>query len=130
MMMIKTLVILAAIVFGYTSSTWFVFGAVHPCDILIARQKDHEMNIAERHHREELESLKQVARTAFPKERYEKFVENLEEYSGVSLREANQERSVVINLRQKTREMTPAQCAWKAVTWRPSKATSSPRRPL
>jgi hypothetical protein len=122
---IKTLVVLAAIVFGYTSSTWFLFGALHPCEILIVRQKDHEMKIAERRHQEELESLKEVARTAFPKERYAKFVENLEEYSGASLREANQERSVVINLRQKTREMTPAQCTWEAVTWRPSKAASS-----
>ena len=124
MMTIKTLAVLAAIVFGYTSSTWFFFGAVHPCEILMVRQKDHEMSIAERHYQEELESLKEFARTSFHKERYAKFVENLDEYSGVSLRQANQQRSVLTSLRQKTQEMTPAQCAWKAVTWRSSKTAS------
>ena len=121
-MTFKALILAMVVILGYVSSTWFVFGAVHPCEILVVRQKDHHLELAERHYRTDVESLKGLARKSFPRKDYERFAQNLEEYSNVSLREANQNRSVLIELRQKVREMTPAQCAWQALTWRPPAA--------
>ena len=118
-MTVKTLTILVIVILGYASSTWLLFGAVHPCEILIVRQKDHHNRLAEKHHQADLELLKEVAHKTFPAKDYERFVKNLEEYSNVSLREENQKQLVLVELRQKIREMTPAQCAWQAVIWPP-----------
>ena len=118
----KALILAIVVILGYVSSTWFVFGAVHPCEILVVRQKDHHLELAERHYRTDLESLKEVARKSFHPKEYDQFARNLEEYSNVSLREENQNRSVLTALRQAVREMTPAQCAWQALIWRPRPA--------
>ena len=119
-MTIKTLIILTAVVLGYVSSTWLRFGTAHPCEILVVRQKDHAIEAAEKHHLADLESIKELGRNALPKENYVRLVQSLDEYSNASLRGENQSQLVMAGLRQKTREMTTAQCAWQAITWRAS----------
>ena len=118
-MTVKTLIVLLVLVLGYIATTLTLFGAVDPCDILVVRQEDHEIAAAEKQHMEDIESLKKMASKTLPKENYARFVQNLDEYSNASLRAANQKQSVITALRQKTRDMTTAQCAWQAITWQP-----------
>lgn len=115
-MTIRSLLIIASIIFGYFSSTWMLFGAVRPCEILVMRQKDHAIQVAQKHHLEELDAMKEVAGKRFPKENYAQFVQNLDEYSNASWRIENQKQSVLSGLRQEIRKLTTAQCAWQAAT--------------
>jgi hypothetical protein len=117
---IKILLIVAALAVGYVLSTWLLFGTARPCEILVARQKDHAIRAAEKQHREDLESIKELARKELSKDNYGQFVQNLEEYSSASSRGENQERSVIARLRQQTHAMTTPQCAWHALTWMPT----------
>src|SRR5688500_807230 len=109
----------------YLASTWFYFGSPHPCEIWVARQKDHHIGIAEKLHQEDLQSWKDMARKALPAKDYDRFVSNIEDYSSSAVREENLQRSVIIGLRQKFREITPAQCAWGAMTWQPPRIIAS-----
>ena len=117
-MTVKTLAIIFSIALAYFGATWFFYGSAHPCEILVVRQKDHHIKLAEKDHREDLESWKKLARKALPAKDYDRFVRNVEEYSNVSVREENLQRSVLVELRQKVKEMTPAQCARLAITWK------------
>jgi len=113
---IRALLILASVIFGYFSSTWMLFGAVHPCEILLTRQKDHAIQVAQKHHIEELEAMKELAGKTFPKENYGQVVQILDEYSNASWRLEEQKQSVLSSLRQEIRKLTTAQCAWQAAT--------------
>jgi hypothetical protein len=116
-MNLKSMVAAVFVIGLYFGSTWFFFGSSHPCEILIVRQKDHHIAVAERHHREDVESWQDFARKAFPARDYDRFANNVEEYSNASGRVENIRRSVVLGLRAKVGELTPAQCAWQAITW-------------
>ena len=118
-MTVRTFVFIVSLSAAYFGSTWFYFGSSHPCEILIARQKDHHINVAEKHHQEELQSWQEMARKALPAKDYERFVRNIQEYSSAFGREELSQRSVVKELRQKVSEITPAQCALQAMTWQP-----------
>jgi hypothetical protein len=61
----------------------------------------------------------EIARKVLPAQDYERFVRNIEEYSSALGRQENLQRSVVKELRQSVGEITPAQCAWRAMTWQP-----------
>jgi hypothetical protein len=80
-MSIRTLIIVLSVITGYLTSTWFVFGSPHPCEILLARQKDHHIRVAERAHQEDLQSWQEMARKVLPAKDYERFVRNIQEYS-------------------------------------------------
>jgi hypothetical protein len=114
---VRTFVVIVSLIAAYFASTWFYFGSSHPCEILVARQKDHHIDLAEKHHQEDLESWREMARKALPPKDYERFVRNIQEYSSATGREENLQRSIVKDLRQKLSEMTPAQCAWQAMAW-------------
>jgi hypothetical protein len=124
-MTIKTLVIILSLSAAYFGSTWFYFGSSHPCEILVMRQKDYNIEVAERLHREDLQSWKDLARKALPAQDYDRFLRNIEEFSSSPVREENLQRSVMTGLRQKAREITPAQCAWQAVTWQPPRVMAA-----
>ena len=124
-MTVKTIMIILSLGAAYFSSTWFYFGSSHPCEILVARQKDHHIHVAEKLHQEDLQSWKDMARKALPAKDYDRFVSNIEDYSSSAVREENLQRSVIIGLRQKFREITPAQCAWGAMTWQPPRIIAS-----
>ena len=121
-MTFKSLIIIFSAITGYLTFTWFGFGSPHPCEILLIRQKDHHMRLAERRHQEDLQSLRETAGKALPATDYERFVRDMEEYSTSSARGESLHTSVVKELRQKFDDMAPAQCAWLAVTWRPPAA--------
>jgi len=116
-MTLKTILTSVFLLCVYFGSTWFVYGTSHPCGILVVRQKDHYIALAERHHREDVESWQQYARKAFAERDYDRFASNVEEYSNASGRQENVQLSVMMMLRDQVREMTPAQCAWRALTW-------------
>jgi hypothetical protein len=99
------------------ASRWFFFGSSHPCEILIVRQKDYHVQVAERHHRDDVESLQEFARNVLVKEDYQHFARNMEDYSNLSGRRDNMQHAVFTELREKVSRMTPAQCAWQAITW-------------
>jgi hypothetical protein len=124
-MTIKTLAIILFLSAAYFGSTWFYFGSSHPCEILVMRQKDYNIEVAERLHREDLQSWKDLARKALPAQDYDRFLRNIEEFSSSPVREENLQRSVMTGLRQKAREITPAQCAWQAVTWQPPRVMAA-----
>ena len=116
-MNLKTLLTTVFVVGVYFGSTWFFYGSSHPCEILIVRQRDHYMALAEKHHREDVESWQQYAKKTFADQEYGRFTSNVEEYSNASGRQENVDSSVMAKLREKVRKMTPAQCAWQAITW-------------
>jgi hypothetical protein len=124
-MTVRSYLIIFLLGVAYVASTWFYFGSAHPCEILVVRQKDHHTDVAEKLHREDLQSWKDMARNALPAKDYDRFVRNIEDYSNSPIREENLQRSVLIGLRQKFREITPAQCAWQAVTWQPPRIPAS-----
>jgi len=124
-MTIRTLAIILFLSAAYFGSTWFYFGSSHPCEILVMRQKDYNIEVAERLHREDLQSWKDLARKALPAQDYDRFLRNIEEFSSSPVREENLQRSVMTGLRQKAREITPAQCAWQAVTWQPPRVMAA-----
>ncbi len=118
-MTFKTVIIIFLLSGAYFGSTWFYFGSSHPCEILVARQRDYHIDVAEKLHREDLQSWKDLARKALAARDYDRFVRNIEEYSNSPVRGEDLQRSVIAGLRQKLRQITPAQCAWEAVTWQP-----------
>lgn len=109
----------------YLASTWFYFGSPHPCEIWVARQKDHHIGVAEKLHQEELQSWKDMARKALPAKDHDRFIRNIEDYSNSPIVKENLQRDVIIELRQNVEERTPAQCAWQAVTWQPPRIMTS-----
>lgn len=121
-MTIRAFVIILALFTTYFASTWFYFGSAHPCEILIARQKDYRIDIAEKHDQEDIQSWKALARSALPATDYERFVSNIQEYANASWHEENVQRSAIRELRQTLKDMTPAQCALQAITWEPPAA--------
>lgn len=46
-MTVKSFVTIVFLIGFYFGSTWFFFGSSHPCEILIVRQKDHHIELAE-----------------------------------------------------------------------------------
>ena len=118
-MTVRTLVIIVSLSAAYFGSTWLYFGVSHPCEILIARQKDHQFDVAEKHHQEDIRSWKEMARKALPAKDYERFARNIQEYSSTPGRKELLRRSVVKELRQKASEITPARCALQAMAWQP-----------
>jgi hypothetical protein len=42
------------------------FGAVHPCEILVMRQKDHAIQVARKHQLEELQAMKELVAKTLP----------------------------------------------------------------
>ena len=116
-MTVKSLLIILLFGVAYVASTLFYFGSANPCEILVVRQKDHRIGVAEKLHQADLQSWKEMARTVLPAKDYSRFVHNIEEFSNSPARQENLQRTVMIELRQKFREMTLAQCAWQAVTW-------------
>ena len=125
-MTIKSLVFIAALVLSYVSMAWLWFGAIHPCEILIVRQKQHHIELAKKHTMEDLEDLKTIARKTLPPKDYDRFVSHLGEYSDVTAHEYDVTHAAVLDLRRKISRMTPAQCAWQAATWRAPKGPSAP----
>ena len=121
-MTIRAFVIIFALITTYFGSTWFYFGSAHPCEILLARQKDYRIDIAEKHDQEDIQSWKELARSALPAKDYERFVSNIQEYANASWHEENVQRSAIRELRQTLKDMTPAQCALQAITWEPPAA--------
>ena len=93
-----------------------LFGAVHPCEILLTRQKHHAIQIAQKHHLEELHAMKELAGKTFRKENYGQVVQILDEDSNASWRLEDQKQSLLSSLRQEIRKLTTAQCAWQAAT--------------
>jgi len=122
-MTLKSFLIIVLAGVAYVATTWFYFGSTHPCEILVARQKDYQIDVAERHHREEIDSWQEMARKVLPANDYARFVRNIKEYSSALGRQENMKRSVVKELRESVREITPAQCAWQAMTWQPPHLT-------
>ena len=116
-MKVKTFVIILSLSAAYFGSTWFFFGSSHPCEILVARQKDQHIYLAEKHHQEDMQSWQELGRKILVPKDYERFAHNIEEYTSTVMREENLRQSAVVELRQKLSEMTPAQCAWEAITW-------------
>ena len=122
----KTVLMTLSVSVVYFASTWFYFGSSHPCEILVARQKDYQIDVAETRHQEDLKSWQEMARQVLPTKDYERFVRNIEEYSSALARRENLQRSVVKELRQSVREITPAQCAWRAMTWQAPRLVRGP----
>lgn len=120
-MTFKTCLVIVSVISFYVGSTWFFFGSSHPCEILIVRQKQHYIGLAEKRDQEDLASWREIARKALPEKDYVRFVSNIEEYSNTSGRQEMVKQSALQGLRQKIREMTPAQCAWQAMAWNSSK---------
>jgi len=124
----KTSLVIVTLIAFYFGSTWFFFGSSHPCEILIVRQKQHYIEMVEKRDREDLESWQEIARKVLPEKDYVRFVSNIEEYSGTTGRQEIIRQRAAEGLRQKTREMTPAQCAWQALTWNAPATPSVPHQ--
>jgi hypothetical protein len=118
-MSIKKLILVSFIIGVYVSSTWSMFGSARPCEILVARQTDYQVSVAERKHQEELRSLQELARTALPAKNYEGFVRNVDEYANTFARRDNLRRTVIEELRRSVSTLTTFQCGWQALTWDP-----------
>jgi hypothetical protein len=118
-MSIKNLILASLVIALYVSSTWSRFGSARPCEILVARQTDYHVSVAERKHQEELRSLQELARSALPANTYEGFARNLDEYENGFTRRDNLRRTVVEELRRNISALTTLQCGWQALTWDP-----------
>lgn len=116
-MSIKNLILVSLSIAVYVSSTWSMFGSARPCEILVARQTDYHVSLAERKDQEELRSLQELARNALPAKNYEGFVRNVDEYANTFARRDNLRRSVVEELRRNVSTLTTLQCGWQALTW-------------
>jgi len=101
--------IIAGIVIGYFTLTWFFFGSSHPCGILEARQRPYEiqwaLDFTDRRLAYELMNPRNTpaaiaAGTAIFQTAHE-IVDNAPN-----------------KLKKEIARLTPAQCAWKAITWR------------
>jgi hypothetical protein len=80
------------------------------------RQKDHAIQVARKHHLEELQAMKELVAKTLPNEDRGQVVQILDEYSNSSWRIENQKQSVLSSLRQEIGKLTTAQCAWQAAT--------------
>lgn len=98
---------------AYVALTWFFFGSPHPCGILEARQRPHLIAKARAESREDrrlaLDLIKSMNADAM--DAGKSILENLDD----------QRNRVTTALQRKIALMTPAECAWQAITWSPPK---------
>jgi hypothetical protein len=101
------------IIAAYFALTWFLFGSPHPCGILEARQRPHLIDKARADSREDRRLALDLIKSMQP--------EAID--AGISMFETlnDLQRSVPIDLQRKIALMTPAECAWQAITWSPPK---------
>ena len=97
------------IIAAYFALTWFFFGSPHPCGILEARQRPHLIEKARADSREDMRLALDLIKSMQP--------EAMD--AGISMLETlnDSQRSVSIDLQRKIALMTPAECAWQAITW-------------
>ena len=106
------LLILCGLCLSYFALTWFFFGSPHPCGILEARQRPHLSEKARADSREDRRLAYDLIKTMDP---------NWWLRAGASETLNDLQRSVPIDLQRKIALMTPAECAWQAITWSPPK---------
>jgi len=99
------------IIATYSALTWFFFGSPHPYGILEARQIPHAIQKARADSREDRRLAYRMMQTLEPDAMSPgmSMLENLND----------QPRRVTTALQRKTALMTPAECAWQAITWTP-----------
>lgn len=94
----------------YFSLTWFFFGSSHPCGILEARQRSYLLTAYEAQERAMEKLLEMEPRSSFK----EHLVEQFNAMLSPEGRELDLSR-----LRKRIWNLTPAQCAWRAIAWNP-----------
>jgi hypothetical protein len=101
------------IIAAYFALTWFFFGSPHPCGILEARQRPHLIAKTRADSREDRRLALDLIKSMHPEamDAGMSMLENLNE----------QPRRVTTALQHKIALMTPAECAWQAITWSPPK---------
>lgn len=106
----KILLSCVLLVIAYFSLTWFSFGSPHPCRILEARQRPHLIRKARADSNPDRELAYKLMKSLQP--------QAME--AGTSILETlnDQPRRVASALKQRIASMTPAECAWQAITWR------------
>jgi hypothetical protein len=99
------------IIAAYFAVTWFFFGSPHPCGILEARQRPYLIKKASADSREDWRLALDLIKSMQP--------EAMD--AGISMLETlnDLQRSVPNDLQRKIALMTPAECAWQAITWSP-----------
>ena len=106
----KIVITAAGLVVAYFAFTWFFFGSPHPCGILEARQEPHLIQKARADSREDRQLAYKLIGTMQPDamEAGKSILENLHD----------QPQRVTSALQRRIALMTPAECAWQALTWR------------
>jgi hypothetical protein len=116
---VRYIVVLAcAVIALYLGATWFFFGSPHPCEILMARQKNHYIERAKQTQLEDVRYWREAVGKALKNKAYDMLDRLSDNYINAIDRRENLEVDVVKALRRKISVLTPSECAWEALTWR------------
>ena len=103
----------SAFLAAYFALTWFFFGSPHPCGILETRQRPYVIQRARDDTSEDRRLALELIKTMKP--------DALD--AGTSLLQTAHEviGQAPNNLKKRIALLTPAECAWQAITWTPPK---------